>query len=94
MNINPDFDIRPLAAAVIGNARGEAQHGDPSAFIWLQTDGLVWADAIGLEIDRETVRNAVKGKRKQKPFTAAQYSASRSTGRRDRMHGKSQHKHA
>ena len=53
--IKKDYDIRPLAAAVIVQAAREAIH-DPTAREWLLTDAPLWFDGMGLDFDPAQVR--------------------------------------
>jgi hypothetical protein len=50
------YSIAPLVAAVIYQAAADARAGDRAALTWLQTDGIVWADAIGIDLSRTIPR--------------------------------------
>ena len=51
-----DYDIRPLAAAIVLQAISEAKQGDRSAREWLQHDGLAFMDVCGVTLDRVQVK--------------------------------------
>lgn len=53
--IYKDYSIKALAAAVILQAAREARKGNQDARRWLQNDGLLWADAIGIDIDPDYI---------------------------------------
>lgn len=48
MQINKDYDIRPIAAAMILQAVIEARQGNQAARDWLLGDGLIWLDVCGI----------------------------------------------
>lgn len=54
--IYQDYDIRPLAAAVIVRAAREAREGSAEARQWLLSDAPLWMDAIGLDLQPAQVR--------------------------------------
>ena len=58
--IYKDFDIRPLAAAVIVQASKEAQAGDQGARQWLQNDGLIFLDACGVTLEPAQVKRWIQ----------------------------------
>jgi hypothetical protein len=58
--IFPDYDIRPIAAAVIVQAVKEAREGDRGARAWLMGDGVFWLDVCGLQYDPEQLARKIK----------------------------------
>lgn len=49
--LHNDYDIRPLAAAIVLHAIREAKQGDQGARAWLQHDGLVFMDVCGVTLE-------------------------------------------
>ena len=58
--IYTDFDIRPLAAAVIVQAMKDAREGDRNARQWLQHEGLLFFDVCGVPVECEHVKRWIK----------------------------------
>ncbi|NPV86931.1 MAG: hypothetical protein HPY45_13100 [Anaerolineae bacterium] len=68
-----EVNERRLIAAVIVRAFEDARHGDLSAVLWLLDDGLLWLDAVGLDVTAEQMVSAIKsyrarGRKNQKFF--------------------------
>lgn len=56
MPVDPDslaYNMRGLAAAVILQALQDAQAGNHQARRWLQTDGLLWLEALGFRTNKQ-----------------------------------------
>lgn len=57
--IKSDYDIKPLAAAVILHAMREAKH-DKDARAWLQHDGLIFFDVCGVNVTAAHVQRWIR----------------------------------
>ena len=58
--IHFDYDIRPLAAAIVLQAIRDAKHGDRSARAWLQHDGLAFMDVCGVTLEPVQVKRWIQ----------------------------------
>ncbi len=47
--LDRDYPIAALVVAVIEQAKAEAQDGDTTARDWLAFDGVLWAEACGMD---------------------------------------------
>lgn len=64
MTINKDYDIRPIAAAMILQAVIEARQGSQAARDWLLGDGLIWLDVCGITYTPAQLRRRLQKRSK------------------------------
>lgn len=65
MKIHNDYDIRPIAAAVIVQAVRDAREGSRDARAWLLGDGLLWLDICGIEYTPAQLQRRLQKSRRQ-----------------------------
>ncbi len=56
MQINPDYDIKPLVLAVVTQAARDASKGDKQARAWLRDESFKWLDGAGVEIKPQIIQ--------------------------------------
>lgn len=60
MQINPDYDLKPLVLAVVTQAARDANDGDEEARRWMRDESIVWLDGVGAGIHPEKIQRWVK----------------------------------
>jgi len=78
-DIYPDYDIRPIAAAVIIQAVKDVRDGDQDARAWLMGDGVLWLDVCGLQYDPEQLVRKIKKLRRGRSIKIARTRPTRPT---------------
>ena len=73
MEIYEHYNIHALVAAVIKQAAADAGAGDAEALTWLESDGALWADAIGIDLYQAIPRWLDKGCPKPDPLPPQVY---------------------
>lgn len=54
---------KALAAAVVIQAARDARAGDTSALYWLKTDGLVWCEGLGIDLQPDQIEHFMHAKK-------------------------------
>lgn len=74
MTINKDYDIKPIAAAVVLQAVNDAREGDQEAKAWLLGDGLIWLDVCGITYTPAQLRQRLR--QRSRPYRKRRNQAS------------------